>query len=394
MARLEKLLQLNQNGTVSPVPEFYLDLGSGVIQFIKWIEGRMFQRSTGVKVESKKNPVLSATVRKAKEIANQKLKREINSKKVGTTIAEEWEIYYAMREAESLRGEISSATLVNVKRAGKRIKEFFGDIRPAELTKEKWLEFVAWHEQEYPGETLFNARKYLRHFSQHLHEKIVGGRPLLPAVPTLKNPFAKRERLNAKRKKDRVFTSDEVKKILSVCDEREQLIILFMYMMAFRIESEGLSVEWSQLKLDQDPPVYVFGEEDNKAELEGKQAIPELIVPRLRAWYPKAKHSRWVFPQEADPEKHLRPQMIDWEDIRKKANLGWHWTSHFFRHSCFTTLAEAGHPMHLICKLYRISPKHFLETYSHLTPEGVKRMQNAISLDGISPATVETGDGD
>lgn len=381
MAKLLKLTQLNTDGSIMPVSDFFMDLDSGIVQFVKRIEGKLFYRSTKIVVPMKSLPTTPAIVKKAKESANSLLNKKKSIQRVRRLLEEEWDLYYAIREKEQVREGIDESTLGVVRRAGDRIKQFWEGRRPEEITKDTWLDFVDWHEENYQGQTLFNVRKYFRTFCQHLHEKIVNGHPLLPAVPTMKNPYARRERLNRKRKKARVLTKEEIQNILVVCDECEQLVILLMWTMAFRIDSDALSARWDQFRLDDVLPVYVFGEEDNKADLDGKQAIHPEVLRRLKLWRQKIDHSKWVFPQLRDPEKHIVSQMIDFIGMRQKSGVNWKWTPHTFRHTCFTDLADSGYPQHLICKCFRISPKQFMETYTHLSKEGLASMQNAIKVE-------------
>lgn len=377
MAKLVKVTQLNSDGTTAPVSDFYIDLKSGVLQFIKRIDGKYFARSTGVRFDGRRNPVPVGLVKKAKEAANIKLKRDVNSKKVRALISVEADSYLNLREQECSRGEIDPKTLGVIKRAMNRIKLFWGDMRPEEISRDSWQLFVEWHEGEYPGETLFNVKKYFRHFCRYLHERVVSGRSLLPAIPTLKDPNARRERVARNKRKERIFTDDEVTAILKACEDRDRLIVLLMYTMAFRI-SEACELDWKHLKLDAEDPHYIFDEENNKARLAGSQALHSDVYKCIQNIY---KNGEWVFPQQRDVAKALKPQMIDWAKIKKDSGVTWPWSPHTFRHTCLTRLfSDPKLAQVAIMKCFRVSYKVALENYIHIEPATRATLRDAIKV--------------
>lgn len=352
----------------SDVPDFYLDSRSGIFYFIKSIEGKVIKFSTK-----------TTNLTTAKRVAAKELKKRLNLKKpTAQPLLGYWMKKYLKEKLED--SSIGESAKKNAKNSIKQAFEFFRDYRPEEITKDLWGEFYAWHKRTY-GFQFENAHKYFRNFLNWLSEERYFGQPVLFSVPRLQNPESKETRKARKEKKDHIFSDREFKKIYDVCGDRERVLILLMFTMGFRVESDALSAKWKQFKFDLDPPVYIFGEFDNKAGLEGRQAIHSLALEHLLEWRKTAGYSEWVFPQKNDPTKHLRAQMINWAELRAKAKIGWHWTAHTFRHSCLTRLAERGHPMHLICKCFRISAQEFMQTYAHLTPEGISQMQNAIEVE-------------
>jgi integrase len=229
-----------------------------------------------------------------------------------------------------------------------------------------------------------NAVKYMRNFCHYLAQKVVDGKPLIPVVPNIADPNYKKIRRNRKKKKERVITADELKTIVKTAAHPDhQLIVLFMYTMAARI-TETLELKFGeQIILDRKTPMYRWSDGQNKADLDGWHALHPSLIDRLE-WLRAVRKSTGttrVFPQKLDNQKPLREQQIDWAGWRKRADLGWHWTPHTFRHTCLTNLfSDEKNPQGLICKLYRVSLAVALETYIHPTESSIEKMRNVIEV--------------
>jgi integrase len=256
----------------------------------------------------------------------------------------------------------------------RKLKPYWQDRRPEEIDVDSWAEFANYFEEKYPGETFFNTRKYMRAFCEWLFD-----RKFMAAVPKLKNPFAAQERRARKRKKSRVLTLDEIDAIYSACGERERLLVLLMFTMAFRV-NEACALKWENLDLDSG--TYSFGEDDNKAGLEGAQSLSDSAWTALKAM--KAS-GPYVFPQQSDIRKPIRPQMIDWKAIKSASGVNWPWTPHTFRHTCLTFLfGNAAYSHAAIMKCYRISYKVALEHYIHIDEVARNTLRNAVTVRGAS----------
>ena len=361
MAQLVKAEKFIKDGSADLYKEFFVDPKSRVIYFMKRMDGRLHQFST-----------------KAKEFANAKLKKEIRSgKNIRTLISTEISAYIDVRDAAAIRGDIDMKTMGVIRRSLGRAKEFWGDLRPEEITDEKWLEFVKWHEANYPKQTLFNVRKYFKSLCKYMRGKVVNGRPVLLADPRLFDPNATRERKARKKRKSRILTKDEINAILAASNQRDKTIILLMYTMGFRID-EACGLRWDNLDLSPTDPVYKFGEDDNKAGHEGLQSLSTEVYEILKAW---PRTSEYVFPQKHDVSKRCRPQMIDWKAIKKTSEVTWSWTAHTFRHTCLTELfTNVALSQAAIMKCYRISLRTALEHYIHLDKAARTTLRDAIIL--------------
>ena len=362
----QKLIPLIDEKTGQRRDYYFIDPASGIVWFKKDHNCKRIKFSCHVTQDQFK---------KAQIFANNKFDIMIGKKKavkVHSLIKDELEIWEALKQGEGLKPDTNK----NVRNARKQIEPFWGEMFPYQIHRENLAQWYVWFKQEYPGQQMENAIKYMRNFCRFLSEKVVDDKPLLPAIPKIRDPDFKKVRRARRRRKERVFTLDEVRDVLKICDPQERIIILFMYTMALRI-TQTLELKWEQLDLVNE--TYTFRDGDNKADLEGVQDIHSSLVPLLKKRR-KSIVGEWLFPQMYKSQP-LKEQQIDWIGLRKRANLGWHWSAHTFRHTCLTNLFNDERcPQALICKLYRVSLATAMETYIKVTPEGRKKMKNAIKV--------------
>ncbi len=368
----QSLLKLYDNN--ARVPDFYYDVKTNVIYLIKSIDGKKEKVSSGVK---------RPNIAKAKREAFKALKKKITAKKLKTStlIKDELNSWLAVKESEGL----ATDTLNNVRRAKMQIEEFWGSRYPHEINTDVMPEWYAWWRENNPDIEMENAIKYMRNFCKYLTQKIVNEKPMLPVVPKITDPNYKKIRRARKKKKERVFTHDELETILDATEDAdEQIIVLFMYTMATRI-TETLELRFDeQILLDMKDPIYRWSDGQNKADHDGWHILHPALLVSLKNMRQarKAEATTRLFPQKIDNQKAIREQMIDWDGWRKRANLGWHWTPHTFRHTCLTNLfSDPKNPQGLICKLYRVSLAVAMETYIHPTEESRLQMRNAIKVE-------------
>lgn len=356
------------------VPDFFFDPKTKIIYFSKSINNQRVKFSTKVRVDG--------GVTKARRFANAELTRRMGRKKnrISPLIKDELENWVKVKDAEGHK----PMTMKNVRNAAKQLLPFWGNMFCNEINRDSLPLYYEWFGKEYPDQQLENSIKYLRNFCRYLAEKVVDGVPLLPAVPKISNPQYKSVRAHRKKRKEQIFTDSDFKAIWSAASSiEERVICIFMYTMATRID-ETLNLRFGkEVFLDQETPEYRWSVGQNKADLWGSHDLhPALIGPlkELRAARQAEKTDR-LFPQRNDKTKALKPQMIDWDGWRKRADIGWHWTSHTFRHTCLSNLFnDEKNPQALILKLYRVSLAVALETYIKPTPEGRSKMRAAIRV--------------
>lgn len=350
-------------------PHFYADSVTGIVYLVKSIGGKKIKISSGTRREN---------MLTAKRIANQKLRIKLSGARTRITplIKDELPLWRVVKQSEKL----SPATLTNIDQAIKRIDGFWGSMFPHEITRDNIAKWHVWLEKNYPGQLKEKPIKYLRNFSRYLAEKVQHGQPLLPAVPRISNPDYRETMAARKKKKGRTFTAEEFKAVFDAGNNTERLAAVFMYTMGARIE-ETLTLKFDEqiVGLLGDRPLYCWEIGQNKADLWGRHALHPLAVDLFRA---RAKLTgQLAFPQKNNAKKPMRPQMIDWDGWRDRANLGWHWTSHTFRHTCLTRLfSDEKNPQALICKLYRVSLAVAMTTYIHATDQGIEKMREALEV--------------
>lgn len=366
----QKLLPLNHNG--QRVDGYWFDPNTDIIYYFKSHEGKKIKFSTGVKLPK---------INLAKQKANAKLKKKLGLGKVrvSSLVRDEFPLWVKVKESEGL----APLTMKNIYRSERYIVGFWGDMFPHEINRDNLRDWYEWHQSEFPGQQLENSVKYLRNFCRYLAEKVVNDMPLLPAVPKITDPNRKELVAKRRKKKERIFTVDEFQKIYRAGNEIESLVCLFMYTMATRID-ETLNLKFDeQIHLDLDTPEYRWSVGQNKADLWGSHALHPALIEPLKALKKQrdAEGTNLLFPQLKNNQKPLKPQQIDWKGIAKRADLGWHWSSHFFRHACLSNLFnDERNPQALICKLYRVSLEVAVDTYIKPTESGRMKMREAIEV--------------
>lgn len=355
---------------------FFVDEKSLVIYFEKKHNGKRIKFSC-------KEKYPEGGVR-AKRFANAEFDRRIGKKKnphVKNLVKEELELWLKVKEKESLAYD----TMNNIRRAKRQIEEFWGDFLPHEITLDNASLWYDDWKLKHPDISIENAVKYMNNFCGYLAQKQVNGVPLLPAVPLFADPDRKETLIKREVKKNRILTEDEFKKILETAESLEhEILVLFMYTMATRID-ETLKMRFGvHIILEAEIPVYRWFMGSNKADLAGQHALHLLLIPRLEMLYKirLAEGNDLLFPQKFKKTQPAREQHIDWDKWRERANLGWHWTSHIFRHTCLSLLFNnAANPQATICKQYRVSLSVALDTYIKTTTEAMLQMRDAIKLD-------------
>ena len=352
---------------------FFEDPKSRVIYFSKKHNGKRIKFSTKEKAP---NGI------KAKRFANAEFDRRIGktTAHVRNLIVDELKAFLRFKETEGWKYD----TLNNIRRAVRQIEPFWGDKLPNEIDRDSFAKWVEWWKENNTEIEMENAVKYFNNFCVYLHEKVVNNRPLLPSRLRFKDPNRKVIKARRARKKERIFTADEFRRVhATAANEDEALVVHIMYTMATRID-ETLKLNFSdRILLDREMPVYRWTVDNNKAEKIGRHALhPSLIEPlrRLRERR-KSEGTQLLFPQKFDNLKALSSQQIDWAAWRDRANLGWHWTAHTFKHTILTNLFnDPRNPQLVICELYRTSLQVALEVYVKMTEDSIVMMRDRIEV--------------
>lgn len=352
--------------------QFFVDPRSQIIYFEARINGRRIKFSTGEKVP---NGV------KAKRIANTELDRILGRKKtlVRSLINEELDLYLKVKDAENL----SYFTIKSYQRGVADIRPFWGNKLPTEINRDTLTEWYEWWYKNRDIE-MENVVKWMRNFCKYLSQKVVGGFPVLPAVPTISDPRRKQTLISRANKKERIILPDDFTTIHTTAENWiHQIIVLFMYTMATRID-ETLKLDFAKtIFLDEAVPKYRWFAGQNKADLVGQHALHLSLIEPLKQLRElrRSEGTTLLFPQKTNNQVAISEQQIDWDGWRKRADLGWHWTPHTFRHTCLTNvLNDARVPQLVACKQYRVSPQVALKTYMKTKEDTMLSLRDVIEV--------------
>ncbi len=261
--------------------------------------------------------------------------------------------------------EVSPITMEGITNSFRYVKEYFSydfiDQMEEKEWPEKWDEFQEWFKVKYPTYTFFNIFKNFRALSNYL---LLNGD--ISKKPRLINRFAKKEKLAVKKKKDRIYTKEEIKLILSKAKNigiEEYLICLMGYYLAFRA-GDCLNLEWSRLGLDQDDP-YVNFLGDDKASNFSKTPMPEKLRLALLEYKKTAPKSPWVFPMKTDLARPLYNQGFDFQAIKKAAGISYG-TFHILRHTRLTNAfgdpkISDSHVMIMFRVSFEVAREHYIK---------------------------------
>lgn len=353
-------------------PHFFADAKSGVIYFMKSHGGKKIKFSTKEKIP---NGV------RAKRFANIEFDKRIgkNTRFVRSLIKEELDAWLKFKESEGL----SLHTMYAVRRSKLYIAEYWGDRLPSDITRDSFAEWCAWWKIHKPDIQMEGSIKYFNNFCNYLHEKVVGGRPLLASRIRFRDPD--RHRIQAARvvKKERILSSEEFGQIMATAlNPTEALMVHIMYTMATRID-ETLKLDFDRILLDTDPPKYRWTYGNNKAKHTGEHALHLSLIEPLRQLREvrRSEGTNLLFPQKNDNKKALKEQQVDWAAWRDRAKVSHHWTPHTFRHTCLTNLFNNHrNPQAAICKLYRVSLPVAIAVYVKVTPESMIQLRDSIEV--------------
>jgi integrase len=350
---------------------YFVDAKSGIIYYEARHAGKRIKFST-----KETNGV------KAKRVANSELEKRLGRKKqyVRALIKEELALYLKVKDSENR----SYFTIKSYQRGARDIELFWGYKLPSEINRDTLTEWYAWWREHKPDVEIENAVKWMRNFCNYLSQKVVNGYPVLPAVPTIVDPNRKQILISRAKKKEKIISPSEFTKIYRTAEDSvHSLVVLFMYTMATRID-ETLNLDFVQtIQLDDPIPKYRWSAGQNKSDLVGQHALHQALIEPLKALREirKAEGTAMLFPQKINNQKGLREQQIDWNGWRKRADLGWHWTPHTFRHTCLTNvLNDSRVPQLVACKQYRVSPQVALGTYMKTKDETMLSLRDVIEV--------------
>lgn len=354
---------------------FYYDQTTLVLYFEKRHGGQRVKFSTKTTVDN---------FTKARIFANQEFDRRIGKApriKARTLIKDELSSWLLVKETEGNDYD----TMNNVKRAARQIDEYWGEKFPSEISPDSISAWYSWWKVNHPDIQMENAVKYMRNFCNYLVTKVIDGSPLISAVPKLQDPNLKEIKANRIRKKEKIITREDFKKIFETAESDEhRLLVLFMYTMGSRI-TETLSLKFGEEMVKEDGVwIYRWRFGQNKADLDGRHHVHKKcwdLIERRKIEV-EAMGTNLLFPQLKDKAEPLKEQQIEWQLWRDRAKASLYWTPHTFRHTCLTNLfSNPNAPQAMICKCYRVSIQTAMQSYIHVTDEARVNLSKIIEVD-------------
>lgn len=246
-------------------------------------------------------------------------------------------------------------TVQSIKYSWKHLKPFIAEMLPEEILP-KWWEgtYIPQKKAQTSAKRkFFNDRKWL---SMFLHSCKDEG--LIDSVPKLVDP-------DPERKAGKVFTDQEIEKLLTESEPELHLQILMAVKMAMR-KGEILGLEWERVDLDK--KVIHLRAEDTKIRKARSFAIAPVVLSILKN---RTQVGNFVFPSPDNPDKSQKSGIYKaW--VRLKTRLKIKGRFHDLRHTFLTKAFKSGKNPALICYYAGLSLEEAQKTYLHFTPEDAR----------------------
>lgn len=256
----------------------------------------------------------------------------------------------------------SPATFKRYELCGQHLKPFIEDMGPEEITDEWWSTvYIPAKRREDAGRKFFNDRKTLRMYLLALRKQGV-----IDRVPDLVNP-------DARSRTGRLFTDDEIERLLKVASPDLKLQVLMAVTMGMR-RSEILLLPTNQV--DRERRLITLHPENTKTRQGRTFAITDTVWALLE---PRLDHpSGFVFPSRTGEAKPIDRggNQTAWEGARRRAEVKGRF--HDLRHTYLTRAFKTSHNPALICFSAGLSLEVAQKTYLHFTPEDTRDLARSM----------------
>jgi integrase len=342
---------------------YYFDAKSKIIYYLRKTNNEIVKFSTGIKYENDNSLVKASRVVSAKEkVHTEKSKKKNTLNKV---MSEHFEDFLLRSEQ---KGD-SKGTLIAKRGSVKYLNDFFGICLPEEVTIEKWLEFTGYVQKINPGYVMFNLTKNMKAVLNHLHAEGV-----ILKKPKIFNPNQNKEDARRKKKRNRIYTPQEIVRLDKHCTDDQRLALWLGYDMGFRLD-DCVKLTWDRCTLLGKKPVIEFYGDENKTKFSGSIPISDNVLGLLQA-RKKESDSVWVFPLKGDKTKPMLPQAIRFEDVVRSSGVDYG-SHHLLRHTRLTEdFSNKDISDTLVMKVRRVSMRVALEHYIHPSDEDLELLRN------------------
>lgn len=324
---------------------------SGIIYF------KMFRKDKGQLERSTKT-----TVPKEARVAKDKILQEwLGLKPKTPTLLLISELWPKWVETKS---DKSDGTKDSIKYSEAHLLEFFGGYLPNEITPALWERYIVKKREESSSRKFFNEWKWFNMFALFLRDH-----GHLEIRPKLRNPDPK------KKGPGKVYSPEEIKKLVANANEDLRLQILMAYTMGMRI-GEILGMEWDRIDLKKQT-VELFAEH-TKIRKGRKFGISEDVLFFLKKRTPKKGP---LFPSPEDPKKSIGSNKTAWRICKRNAKVVGRF--HDLRHSFLTNAfrnAKGQMDSMLICEYAGLSIEMAQSVYLHFNEEDTRAVTKLVGI--------------
>lgn len=337
-------------------PNLYRHPKTGVIYF------RMYRSGLGECERSTGEKTLSEAIKKADKIRADFLGEKYTDKekqKIRHVVEDLWPEFLGIQKNKS------ENTYASVEVQGRlHILPFFGDKFPHEITEGLWEQYVAKNQQDTPGRKLFNDWKYLRMFLNYLTRT-----DRLQKVPKFRNP-------DPERKKGKVYSDEELERLLDAASPSLRLQILMAVTMGMR-KSEILLMSWDRVDLDR--KLIHLRSEDTKIRKARSFGMSEQVYSSLTS-NSHENGSDYVFPSPVDQSKPIGRDgnKTAWSACKRRARVSGRF--HDLRHTFLTKAFKTPINTALICEYAGLSLEEAQRTYLHFTAEDTRAVASLVEV--------------
>jgi integrase len=261
------------------------------------------------------------------------------------------------------------STYARIKLCWERLKYFLEDVGPEDITEQWWLGiYIPLKRAEPDGkkQKFFNDRKVLRMYLLSLHRQ-----GIIDRIPNLINP-------DPETKAGKVFTDDEIERLLKEASNDLKLQILMAYTMGMR---KGEILLLALDRIDQRRKLISLNSEDTKTRKARTFAISDVVWPliEVRLGHP----SGYLFPSNTGEGRPVDKggNQSAWEGAKSRCRPKVTGRFHDIRHSFLTKAFKTpGANAALICFYAGLSLEVAEKVYLHFDAEDAREISNLVRI--------------
>ena len=289
---------------------------------------------------------------------NEKIKEDANVRRL---VEDEWKEFLEIQKTKS------PGTFASVEIQGRlHLMPFFGEFFTHEINEVVWEKYIAESRADAPKRKLFNDRKYFTMFMWFLQRQ---GK--IPRVPKFRDS-------DPETKTGKIYSDDEIKRLLDNASEDLRTQILLGFMHGMRI-GEIMSLEWDQIDLKRGA-IHLPAEKTKIRKARGF-AISEVVLKMLKDRRAKNPKGLAVFASPGNPDKTVgrTGNKRSWATCKRMAGVRGRF--HDLRHSHLTRAFKVSSNPALVCHAAGLSLEEAQRTYLHFTVDDTRNVSGLVSFD-------------